>query len=55
MEKQNIANYIKNKNLDFGLDNSSATFQLTSWIKEVDKVYSGMDIICLTSLNEGTC
>ena len=53
-EKQNIINYIKNKNLDFSLDNSSATFQLTSWIKDVDKVYSGMDIICLTSLNEGT-
>jgi glycosyltransferase involved in cell wall biosynthesis len=27
---------------------------LTSWIKEVDRVNSGMDIICLTSLNEGT-
>lgn len=53
-EKQNIVNYIKNKNLDFSLDYSPATFQLTSWIKEIDRVNSGMDIICLTSLNEGT-
>lgn len=53
-EKQNIINYIKNKKLDFSLDYSPATFHLTSWIKEIDKVNSGMDIICLTSLNEGT-
>ena len=53
-EKQNIINYIKNKNLDFSLNYNPATFHLTSWIKEIDKVNSGMDIICLTSLNEGT-
>lgn len=53
-EKHNIINYIKNKNLDFSLNYNPATFHLTSWIKEIDKVNSGMDIICLTSLNEGT-
>ncbi len=53
-EKQNIINYIKNKNLDYSFDYTPATFHLTSWIKEIDKVNSGMDIICLTSLNEGT-
>ena len=53
-EKQNIINYIKNKNLEFSLDYTPARFQLTSWIKEIDRVNSGMDIICLTSLNEGT-
>ena len=53
-EKQNIINYIKSKNLDYSFDYSPATFHLTSWIKEVDRVNSGMDIICLTSLNEGT-
>jgi glycosyltransferase involved in cell wall biosynthesis len=26
----------------------------TSWEKEVDKVYPGLDIVCLTSFNEGT-
>ena len=53
-EKQKIINYIKNKKLHYSLDYSPATFNLTSWIKEIDKVNSGMDIICLTSLNEGT-
>ena len=53
-EKHNIINYIKNKNLDFSLNYNPATFHLTSWIKEIDRVNSGMDIICLTSLNEGT-
>jgi len=53
-EKQNIINYIKSKNLDYSFDYSPATFHLTSWIKEIDRVNSGMDIICLTSLNEGT-
>ena len=53
-EKHNIINYIKNKNLDFSLNYNPATFHLTSWIKEIDKVNSGMDIICLTSHNEGT-
>lgn len=26
----------------------------TSWIKEVDKAYPGLDIVCLSSFNEGT-
>lgn len=33
---------------------SKATISFTSWIKDVDKVNAGMDIIALTSLNEGT-
>lgn len=31
-----------------------ASITFTSWIKEIDYVNSGMDIIALTSLNEGT-
>ena len=31
-----------------------ATLTFTSWIKEADYVNAGMDIIALTSLNEGT-
>ena len=34
---------ISNKNLEF-----------TSWRKDMDYVYNGLDIVCLTSLNEGT-
>ena len=32
----------------------SATITFTSWIKEVDIVNAGVDIVMLTSLNEGT-
>ncbi|HQW86105.1 MAG TPA: glycosyltransferase, partial [Flavobacteriales bacterium] len=31
-----------------------ATVTFTSWIKEVDIVYAGVDLVVLTSLNEGT-
>ncbi len=31
-----------------------ATITFTSWIKEVDIVYAGADLVVLTSLNEGT-
>lgn len=33
---------------------SRATISFTSWIKDIDQVNAGMDIIALTSLNEGT-
>ena len=29
-------------------------FVFTSWIKEIDLVLPGMDIVCLSSFNEGT-
>ena len=31
-----------------------ATVTFTSWIKNVDEVYAGLDIVALSSLNEGT-
>jgi len=34
-------------------DNSS-TIMLTSWIRNIDYVYAGVDIVALSSLNEGT-
>lgn len=35
-----------------GSSGNAVTF--TSWIREVDVAYAGLDIVCLTSLNEGT-
>jgi glycosyltransferase involved in cell wall biosynthesis len=32
----------------------SGTVVFTSWEKQVDQVYPGLDIVCLTSFNEGT-
>ena len=34
--------------------NNKATLTFTSWIRNIDYAYAGMDIICLTSCNEGT-
>ena len=33
---------------------SQSTMIFTSWIREIDYAYAGLDIVCLTSLNEGT-
>jgi len=38
--------------LEPGENNSKLTF--TSWIQDVDVAYTGLDIVCLTSHNEGT-
>jgi glycosyltransferase involved in cell wall biosynthesis len=46
-ERQNL----ESKTKEFGL---SDVIVFTSWEKEVDKVYPGLDIVCLTSFNEGT-
>ena len=53
-EKVNIIEYINESKIDYSTDDKVATIQLTSWIKEIDEVNAGMDIICLCSLNEGT-
>ena len=35
-------------------NNEKASVTFTSWIKEIDNVLAGIDIVALTSLNEGT-
>jgi glycosyltransferase involved in cell wall biosynthesis len=40
--------------VDFAKEKRSATLSFTSWLKNIDQVNAGMDIIALTSLNEGT-
>lgn len=45
------------KSLDLSVSKSQtnkADITFTSWIKNIDWAYSGMDIACLTSKNEGT-
>ncbi|MBI1837695.1 MAG: glycosyltransferase [Flavobacteriia bacterium] len=48
-ERFRIEEKVKNLNNIF-----NGKIQLTSWIKEIDAFNSGMDILCLTSDNEGT-
>jgi glycosyltransferase involved in cell wall biosynthesis len=40
--------------VDFNQEPRSAILTFTSWIKDVDVVNAGVDIVALTSLNEGT-
>lgn len=57
-EKQKIQDLIHQKNFLFTTTragyNSQAPFVFTSWRKDMDAVYAGLDIVMLTSLNEGT-
>tara|TARA_B100001287_G_scaffold162475_1_gene136567 strand:+ start:3042 stop:4208 length:1167 start_codon:yes stop_codon:yes gene_type:complete len=53
-EKLNLINYSISKNIEFSVDKKPALLQFTSWIKEIDIVNAGLDIICLCSKNEGT-
>lgn len=40
--------------VDFNIEPRPALLTFTSWIKDVDVVNAGVDIVALTSLNEGT-
>jgi glycosyltransferase involved in cell wall biosynthesis len=56
-ELQNIQNSITKHQLSFNYypaEPKAQQFTFTSWIFEMDAVYAGLDIVCLTSLNEGT-
>lgn len=56
-EKENLKKLCDKLNLDFTEWNHSktkATITFTSWIKNIDWANAGLDIIALTSLNEGT-
>ncbi len=53
--KQELIAYLKLKNLSYStLTDDKAIFTFTSWIKEVDTALPGLDIVCLSSKNEGT-
>tara|TARA_B100000809_G_scaffold266684_1_gene330704 strand:+ start:21 stop:1223 length:1203 start_codon:yes stop_codon:yes gene_type:complete len=56
-EKEQLIELLKRIDLDYVewlKDEVPAAVTLTSWIKEVDWANAGLDIITLTSLNEGT-
>lgn len=54
--KNELIQYIQNKKMSFRThpSQSNADFYFTSWIKEMDIAYAGLDIVALTSKNEGT-
>lgn len=53
--KEQLSTYIKDKGLSYAYGSDrNALFTFTSWIKEVDVALAGLDLVCLTSKNEGT-
>lgn len=56
--RASLQEFIRSKHLSFAetasKDHGNANFIFTSWRKDMDEVYAGLDIIMLTSLNEGT-
>ena len=58
-ERVHIEQLAHQLNLDYACslqanDSKKATITFTSWIKDVERVYAGIDIVALSSLNEGT-
>lgn len=53
--KEALLAYAKEKKLSYSLiADDKKRIQFTSWIKQVDGALAGLDLVCLTSKNEGT-
>ncbi|MCE3229340.1 MAG: hypothetical protein K0S32_3891 [Bacteroidetes bacterium] len=53
--KEQLNSYLQSKQLTYTWNaGEKASFIFTSWIREVDVALAGLDLVCLTSLNEGT-
>ncbi len=54
--RDELQTYCTENDLKYDTDNSSPDTDVifTSWKREVEKVYPGLDIVAMTSLNEGT-
>jgi len=52
--RNTLKEYLDEKNLSYSDRGGDALFVFTSWIKEVDVALAGLDLVCLTSKNEGT-
>ncbi|MCB9225855.1 MAG: glycosyltransferase [Chitinophagales bacterium] len=50
-----VENYVKENNLSYSADDvKNVDVLFTSWIKQIEIALPGLDIVCLTSFNEGT-
>lgn len=53
--REQLSHYLDQKQLSHTAnEQGEALFIFTSWIKEVDVALAGLDLVCLTSKNEGT-
>ena len=51
---EELARTLQIDSSDFIAEKRKTTLTFASWVKEVDEVYAGSEIVALTSLNEGT-
>ncbi len=52
--KQDLVDYACSLGLSVSFDNQKADIHFTSWISKTSEVYPGLDIVALSSKNEGT-
>jgi len=53
--KEALIGYVTQKQIPYSTEpDEQATIVFTSWIKDVDWALAGLDLVCLTSKNEGT-
>jgi glycosyltransferase involved in cell wall biosynthesis len=52
--RNELKQYIINKGSSYSEGRADALFLFTSWVREADVALAGVDIVCLTSKNEGT-
>jgi len=50
--RENLENYLQQRKVSYNLPDSY--IQFVGWVKEVDFALAGLDLVCLTSNNEGT-
>ncbi|GAB4279715.1 MAG: glycosyltransferase family 4 protein [Marinilabiliales bacterium] len=57
-QREKLIEMAKGMNIDFSYNGQStirkSLLTFTSWIKDIDVAYAGLDVVALTSLNEGT-
>lgn len=55
-ERNRLENMARQLNIDFATpeQHTKAPLTFTSWVFNVDEVYAGVDVVALSSLNEGT-
>ena len=51
---QNLMNHLDKKNIQYSPKNNNSRIVFTSWVEDMIWAYYGLDIVMLTSLNEGT-
>ncbi|NUM51607.1 MAG: glycosyltransferase [Flavobacteriales bacterium] len=52
--RKELEDYCQSQNITYSNTSQPSSITFTSWLKEIDEVNAGMDIIALTSFNEGT-